>query len=378
MASNSLSLVPPDPPQQSQVERIFVMPDNLAEAMELATVIASSTLVPKSYFNRPGDVFVAAKFGQALGLSVLQSVVAIAVINGRPGIYGDDMLAVVQSHPAYEGHKEYWEGEGDNLTAVFQIKRRGQDIHEARYSVTDAKTAHLWDERKQITTRDGSTMLNPAPWHTNPKRMLQMRARGFGLRDKFADALRGMKSVEELRDYPVIEGEFTPATAAAEQTGSPGQSAGTNGNGNGEAAAAAILKTEATNFAAEWHATAKNNHALKDARAYLKDVLKVETSLDIKPEQREQAMLWAKSKPEAPAAANGTATTTTNVPSMQAQPTQTSADKPVSPFAQPFEALGWTVAERKDYLAKMGKFSEAQIRADLNRILEERDAKEKK
>lgn len=42
------------------------------------------------------------------------------------------------------------------------------------------------------------------PWQQYPKRMLQMRARGFALRDKFADVLGGLISAEEARDYRII------------------------------------------------------------------------------------------------------------------------------------------------------------------------------
>jgi hypothetical protein len=37
--------------------------------------------------------------------------------------------------------------------------------------------------------------------------MLQMRARGFCIRDTFADALRGVKTAEEVQDYNIIEDE---------------------------------------------------------------------------------------------------------------------------------------------------------------------------
>ena len=40
------------------------------------------------------------------------------------------------------------------------------------------------------------------PWKSYPDRMLKMRARGFALRDVFADALGGMISAEEANDYP--------------------------------------------------------------------------------------------------------------------------------------------------------------------------------
>src|SRR5208337_216254 len=55
-------------------------------------------------------------------------------------------------------------------------------------SIADAKLAGLWNKE--------------GPWRTYPKRMLKMRARGFTLRDGFADKLKGLKSVEELHDTP--------------------------------------------------------------------------------------------------------------------------------------------------------------------------------
>jgi hypothetical protein len=38
-------------------------------------------------------------------------------------------------------------------------------------------------------------------WTQYPARMLQLRARGFCLRDSFPDALKGIKSREEVEDY---------------------------------------------------------------------------------------------------------------------------------------------------------------------------------
>jgi len=67
-------------------------------------------------------------------------------------------------------------------------KRKGRKPVETRFSVEDAKRAGLWGKG--------------GPWTAYPKRMLQMRARGFALRDAFPDVLKGMISVEEAQDYP--------------------------------------------------------------------------------------------------------------------------------------------------------------------------------
>jgi hypothetical protein len=51
------------------------------------------------------------------------------------------------------------------------------------------------------------------PWSQYPARMLALRARGFALRNAFADALRGLVTAEEAQDYPQAE----PAREAARE-----------------------------------------------------------------------------------------------------------------------------------------------------------------
>jgi hypothetical protein len=122
----------------------------------------------------------------------MQSLQSIAVVNGRPAVYGDAALALVQSSPACAYVREYVEGEGDNLTAVCEVQRRGYPQPTvAKFSVADAKKAGLW----------GKT----GPWSQYPSRMLGLRARGFALRNAFADALRGLVTAEEAQDYPTPE-----------------------------------------------------------------------------------------------------------------------------------------------------------------------------
>jgi hypothetical protein len=93
------------------------------------------------------------------------------------------MLALVQAHPAYESMSEKIE----NDIAYCTIKRKGEEPHTSTFSVEDAKKAGLLGKQ--------------GPWTQYPKRMLQMRARGFALRDKFSDALKGLIVKEEAQDY---------------------------------------------------------------------------------------------------------------------------------------------------------------------------------
>ena len=86
-----------------------LQPQNIQEAMQMADMLAKSQMVPKCYQNKPQDTLVAMMMGSELGLNPIQALQNIAVINGKPSIYGDAMLALVQNHPAFGGIKETYD-----------------------------------------------------------------------------------------------------------------------------------------------------------------------------------------------------------------------------------------------------------------------------
>lgn len=187
-------------------EAVFLpTPKSFDEAMQIAQVLAASDLVPKDYKGRPENCIVAMQWGADVGLPGLQALQNIAVINGRPSIWGDAAKALVLNSDSCEDIEEYIEGTGDSMVAVCIAKRKGRKPVEQRFSVEDAKKAGLWGKQ--------------GPWQSYPKRMLQMRARGFALRDAFPDALRGLSIAEEAQDMVVIDGntgEMTRRTITAE------------------------------------------------------------------------------------------------------------------------------------------------------------------
>jgi len=164
-------------------------PTTLDEAMRFSDMLAKSSMVPKAYQGKPEDVLVAVQWGKELGLAPLQALQNIACINGKPSVYGDAAMALVQNSPVCENIEEFIESEGTpNPTAVCVAHRKNRTPITARFSVEDAKRAGLWGKQ--------------GPWTAYPKRMLQMRARGFALRDAFPDVLKGLITVEEANDYP--------------------------------------------------------------------------------------------------------------------------------------------------------------------------------
>jgi hypothetical protein len=165
---------------------------SFADAMKFGETVANSEFAPKDFRGKPASCMLAIQCGAEVGLAPLQALQSIAVINGRPTIWGDAALALVQSSPVCEYIREYFEGEGKTLTAVCEAKRRGYPAPTVvRFSVADAEKAGLLGKS--------------GPWSQYRDRMLQLRARGFALRNAFADALRGLITAEEAQDYPVTQ-----------------------------------------------------------------------------------------------------------------------------------------------------------------------------
>ncbi len=84
------------------------------------------------------------------------------------------------------------------------------DEQSKTFSMTDAKLAGLLGKS--------------GPWTQYPKRMRQMRARAFALRDVFPDVLRGMPVAEEVMDTPT-EREIGPARQEKAPEALPGYDA---------------------------------------------------------------------------------------------------------------------------------------------------------
>lgn len=170
-----------------------LVPHTLEEAFRVSQAIAASGLAPKG-IDKPEQILVAIMAGAELGLAPFQALQSIAVINGRPSLWGDGLIAIVRSHGFKV--KEWVDGDGDQMIARCEVTRPDNDeVTPGSFSVADAKKANLWGKA--------------GPWQTYPRRMLQMRARAFALRDGAADVLRGFSIREEVEDYQQIR-DVTP------------------------------------------------------------------------------------------------------------------------------------------------------------------------
>jgi hypothetical protein len=196
--SREIATIYTDPPALMRQGNELILTDM---GRMLAT-IHKSGMAP-STLNTPEKLTVAAWHGAKLGLDIMSAIQAIYVVNGRPTLWGDTMLALCQRSPQWDGtrFREYVEGAGDAMTAICEVARVGCPIVQGEFSVEDAKLAGIWGKS--------------GPWKQFPKRMLKARARAFALRDCFADILAGFYAREEM-DTPLdVEAEVVAKPAPA-------------------------------------------------------------------------------------------------------------------------------------------------------------------
>lgn len=165
-----------------------LIPQSLDEAFRLSQALSLSGLAPRG-MDKPEQIMVAIIAGAELGLAPFQSLQSFAVVNGRPTLWGDGLMAVARSQGVQV--REWVEGEDGAWVAHCEVTRpdTGEQIKRT-FSVDDAKKASLWGKQ--------------GPWQSYPRRMLGMRARAYALRDGCADMLRGFQVREEVEDYQPI------------------------------------------------------------------------------------------------------------------------------------------------------------------------------
>lgn len=195
-------------PIQEQPQRAIVAlgergfrPTDLDGVVRLSKYILASGFAPRG-MERVESIVVAIGMGLEIGLSPMQALQSVAVVNGRPAVFGDAALALVRASGLLTSYTEEWVGDAPKPGAKpaewpssygcrVTVGRKGEEPHSETFTVEDARSAGLWGKA--------------GPWSQYPKRMLMWRSRTFALRTGFGDVLRGVAIAEEVRDLPASE-----------------------------------------------------------------------------------------------------------------------------------------------------------------------------
>jgi hypothetical protein len=166
-------------------------PANMGEALKLAEMLAASAFVPACYKGKPGDIIAALQMGSEVGLKPMQALQSIAVINGRPSIWGDGYQGLLLSSPVYDRHEESYTGSGTTRKAICKVWRKGNPVpFEGTFGYADAQVAGY---------------LAKDTYKQHPDRMYMWRARHAAGQAGFSDVMKGLIPAEIADDYPPVE-----------------------------------------------------------------------------------------------------------------------------------------------------------------------------
>jgi len=168
---------------------------DLAQSWRFCEILSKSALVPKAYQGQPASILVAFEWGANLGIYGLQALQCIAIINGKPGIYGDLGRAIVLRQDDLAEFAMWHEGTfaGGDLCGRCKIVRRRPglfgNVPAVSFVADESYTAAM---SKQAGTWGKNT-------HSSyPEPMAEWRAFWRAARKVYADALLGFHGAEEL------------------------------------------------------------------------------------------------------------------------------------------------------------------------------------
>src|SRR5437879_4473399 len=99
-------IVRPDRPAAVTARGVVIQ--SMDDLARFSKMVHDSGLVPKN-LDTVQKVAVAVQLGLELGLSPLQAVQNIGVINGRPGVYGDAVLGLCYDSGLVQDFDEWYE-----------------------------------------------------------------------------------------------------------------------------------------------------------------------------------------------------------------------------------------------------------------------------
>jgi hypothetical protein len=179
-------------------------PDSLDRAIELCERLSKSGLLPPTLVGKPNDVLVLTLTGRDLGLTFMQSLQSIQIIEGRPNLSAKLKVALVRRHPCCEYFRLV---ESTDKIAVWATKRRGNEPTMEKFTMAEAQAAGLVHK-----TKTGA----PGMYEKWPKQMLRARAATQLCDREYQDVLLNLGDDIEFAAGEAAREVLTPEAVNAE------------------------------------------------------------------------------------------------------------------------------------------------------------------
>lgn len=191
-AAAGTDLTPAPQPQRVQVATMDS--EELQRTLNIAKNLAASGM-----FNDARDAakaFAKILLGRDLGLSVMQSMTGIHIVEGRPELAGVTLASFIKQHPTYD----YKTREHDEQHCVVDFFNGAELLGTTTYDMEKARKAQLVKDHPK------------APWNAHPMNMLFWRCISNGVKFFMPDLTGGIPVYHEgeiERVQNIAEGEGT-------------------------------------------------------------------------------------------------------------------------------------------------------------------------
>jgi hypothetical protein len=156
-------------------------PSDLRQAMEISKTLSTSGLMPRALVGKPQDILVIIIKGRELGLSMMQSISGISVIQGKAVMEAATMVGLCLSK---RDVCEYFRLiTSDDKVATYVTKRSGSEPVTLSFTIEEAKKANL---------------LGKDNWRNYPAAMLRARASSALARAVYPDLTAGIYDPDEI------------------------------------------------------------------------------------------------------------------------------------------------------------------------------------
>lgn len=172
---------------------LAVVPRSIEETASLAERLSQSSLLPAAMRGKMPDVLVTIMAGAEMGLPPMASLRAFHVLDGKPILSSDGMVAIIQG----SGKCAYFDRVEESDTFVtYETHRVGaKSPRRCTWTIEMAKRAglHLKDN-----------------WRLYPRAMLASRAKSELARDVYSDVLMGCYTDDEIEGSGGLANSTTP------------------------------------------------------------------------------------------------------------------------------------------------------------------------
>lgn len=203
---------------QTVANGFTMVPQTGKEAMELATILSRSLLVPEAVrttttVDHTADVFLLLSLGTQYGMTPAQALQGLYVINGRVSMYVATKRAMCYPYGDFDVMLDMSNPQEPKAVAKGVRFDRPQFEKQAVYSCWDAQL-----RGKMVQDANGMWQGKGGTWAQNWPDMLQARALGRLLDKLFPDIVGGFAGAEELEDikdasYTVVDESKTTAAS---------------------------------------------------------------------------------------------------------------------------------------------------------------------